>query len=112
MDPPTKGRGRGVVRGRGRGTPVRSRPLPRTTRVWTRESALVDHRPRRIGVGEITTEEKEDIKEQIKVNTMKIFINTFQSSSESMLLRSIVVSGERRAHLTCPKDGLQFTFTT
>ena len=43
LDPPTKGRGRGVVRGRGRGTPGRSRPLPRTTRVWTRDSASLDH---------------------------------------------------------------------
>ncbi|CAH3039111.1 unnamed protein product, partial [Porites lobata] len=66
LDPPTKGRGRGVVRGRGRGTPVRSRPLPRTTRVWTRDSASLDHRPRRISVGEITTEQKEDITEHFK----------------------------------------------
>ena len=70
LDPPTKGRGRGVVRGRGRGTPVRSRPLPRTTRVWTRDSASLDHRPRRISVGEITTEQKEDITEHFKVSTM------------------------------------------
>ena len=70
MDPPTKGRGRGVVRGRGRGTPVRSRPLPRTTRVWTRDSASLDYRPRRISVGEITTEQKEAITEHLKVSTM------------------------------------------
>ena len=49
---------------------MRSRPLPRTTRVWTRDSASLDHRPRRISVGEITTEQKEDITEHFKVSTM------------------------------------------
>ena len=47
---------------------MRSRPLPRTTRVWTRDSASLDHRPRRISVGEITTEQKEDITEHFKVS--------------------------------------------
>ena len=50
---------------------MRSRPLPRKTRVWTRDSASLDHRPRRISVGEITTEQKEDITEHFKVSTMK-----------------------------------------
>ena len=68
LDPPTKGRGRGSLRGRGRGTPVRSRPLPRTTRVWTRDSASLDHRPKQITVGEITPEQKEDIAEHFKVS--------------------------------------------
>lgn len=66
LDPPTRGRGRGVARGRSRGTSVRSRPLPRTTRVWTRDSASLDHRTRQIIVGEITTEQKEDISEHFK----------------------------------------------
>ncbi|KAJ7363330.1 RNA-binding protein 26 [Desmophyllum pertusum] len=61
LDPPTKGRGRGAARGRGRGTALRGRPLPRTTRVWTRESASLDHRPKQITVDEITPEQKEDI---------------------------------------------------
>ena len=68
LDPPTKGRGRGIVRGRGRGTPVRSRPLPRTTRVWTRDSASLDHRPKQITVGEITQEQKEDVSEHFRVS--------------------------------------------
>ena len=58
---------------------MRSRPLPRTTRVWTRDNASLDHRPRRISVGEITTEQKEDIIEQIKVNTMKILEILFKA---------------------------------
>lgn len=66
LDPPTKARGRGVSRGRGRGTLGRSRPLPRTTRVWTRDSASLDHRPRQIIVGEITQEQREDITEHFK----------------------------------------------
>lgn len=79
MDPPTKGRGRGVVRGRGRGTPGRSRPLPRTTWVWTRDSASLDHRPRQISVGEITTEQREDITEHFKVSTMIILRLLFKA---------------------------------
>ncbi|KAL9973174.1 hypothetical protein ACROYT_G019591 [Oculina patagonica] len=66
LDPPTVGRGRGILRGRGRGTPVRTRPLPRTTRVWTRESASLDHRPRQITVNEITLEQKEDTAEHFR----------------------------------------------
>ena len=58
---------------------MRRRPLPRTTRVWTRDSASLDHRPRRISVGEITTEQKEDIIEQIKVNTVKILETLFKA---------------------------------
>lgn len=69
LDPPTKGRGRGVVRGRGRGTPLRSRPLPRMARVWTRESASLDHRPKQITVSDITPEQKEDMAEHFKVST-------------------------------------------
>ena len=68
LDPPSKGRGRGVVRGRGRGTPLRSRPLPRMARVWTRESASLDHRPKQITVSEITLEQKEDVAEHFKVS--------------------------------------------
>ena len=60
---------RGAVRGRGRGTPVRSRPLPRTTRVWTRESASLDHRPKQITVNEITAEQREDTAEHFRVST-------------------------------------------
>ena len=56
------------MRGRGRGTPVRSRPLPRTTRVWTRDSASLDHRPKQITVGEITQEQKEDVSEHFRVS--------------------------------------------
>lgn len=71
LDPPTKGRGRGVVRGRGRGTPLRSRPLPRMARVWTRESASLDHRPKQITVSDITPEQKEDMAEHFKVSTSR-----------------------------------------
>ena len=71
LDPPNKGRGRGVVRGRGRGTAVRGRPLPKTTRVWTRESATLDHRPKQIVVNEVTPEQKEDISEHYSVSFLK-----------------------------------------
>ena len=71
LDPPNKGRGRGVVRGRGRGTAVRGRPLSKTTRVWTRESATLDHRPKQIVVNEVTPEQKEDISEHFSVSFLK-----------------------------------------
>lgn len=68
LDPPAKGQGRGVVRGRGRGTPLRSRPFPRMARVWTRESASLDHRPKQITVDEIMLEQKEDTAEHFRVS--------------------------------------------
>ena len=77
LDPPTKGRGRGVVRGRGRGTPLRSRPFPRMARVWTRESASLDHRPKQITVNEIMLEQKDDTAEHFRVSNKCNYHNKF-----------------------------------
>lgn len=66
LDPPTRGRGRGIGRARGRGTAVRSRPFPRTTRVWTRDSASLDHRTTQISVEEVTPEQREDLAEHFR----------------------------------------------
>lgn len=77
LDPPAKGRGRGVVRGRGRGTPLRSRPFPRMARVWTRESASLDHRPKQITVDEIMLEQKEDTAEHFRVSNKCNYHNKF-----------------------------------
>lgn len=38
-------------------------------RVWTRESASLDHRPKQITVSDITPEQKEDVAEHFKVST-------------------------------------------
>ena len=77
LDPPTKGRGRGAVRGRGRGTPLRSRPFPRMARVWTRESASLDHRPKQITVNEIMLEQKDDTAEHFRVSNKCNYHNKF-----------------------------------
>ncbi|KAK2552578.1 RNA-binding protein 26 [Acropora cervicornis] len=66
LDPQPKGRGRGIGRGRGRGITLRTRPFPRTTRVWTRDSASLDHRTTQITVADITPEQREDLAEHFR----------------------------------------------
>lgn len=66
LDPQPKGRGRGIGRGRGRGITLRTRPFPRTTRVWTRDSASLDHRTTQISVADITPEQREDLAEHFR----------------------------------------------
>ena len=73
LDPQPKGRGRGIGRGRGRGITVRTRPFPRTTRVWTRDSASLDHRTTQISVADITPEQREDLAEHFRVRNIDIF---------------------------------------
>ena len=86
---------------------MRSRPLPRTTRVWTRDSASLDHRPRRISVGEITTEQKEDITEHFKVSTM-IFLWLLFKAEVNLCCSGVqlCLGQEGPISQTCPKDGL------
>ena len=73
LDPQPKGRGRGIGRGRGRGITLRTRPFPRTTRVWTRDSASLDHRTTQISVADITPEQREDLAEHFRVRNIDIF---------------------------------------
>ena len=74
LDPQPKGRGRGIGRGRGRGITLRTRPFPRTTRVWTRDSASLDHRTTQISVADITPEQREDLAEHFRVRIIDIII--------------------------------------
>ncbi|XP_001633840.2 RNA-binding protein 26 [Nematostella vectensis] len=62
FDGPSRGRGASAhVRGRGRG--ARGRGRGAGARVWTRESATLDKRPKQISVANITSEQKENVVE-------------------------------------------------